>query len=87
MFNYFRQNTQFATDCQLLRITHEIQKNFDCSPTRDIKTTSLNILNAFVKIWHLVLIFKLQSCEIEGNVLSLFKNYLKAHQQRDVLNK
>ena len=41
---------QNFTDCRLLSITHEIYKNFDYSPMRDITEIFLNISNAFVKI-------------------------------------
>ena len=71
---------------QLLSITHEIYKNFDCNPTLDTRATFLDISKVFDKVWHEGLIFKLQSYGIEGNLLLLLKNYLKDRKQRVVLN-
>ena len=97
MFNYFRQNNLF-TECrsgfilgdscvaQLLSVTHEIYRSFDCSPTRDIKGVFLDISKDFDKVWHKGLVFKLQSYGMEGSLLRLLKNYLTARQQRVVLN-
>ena len=97
IFNYFIENKLF-TECQsgfiprdscisqLLCITHEIYKNFDCNLTLDTRATFLDISKAFDKVWHEGLIFKLQSYGIEGNLLLLLKNYLKDRKQRVVLN-
>ena len=61
MFNYFRQNNLFI-ECQsgfipgdscitqLLSIAHEIYQSFDCSPTRDIKGTFLDISKTFDRV-------------------------------------
>ena len=63
LFNYFIQNKLF-TDCQsgfipgdscvaqLLSITHEIYKSFDCNLPCDIRGTFLDISKAFDKVWH-----------------------------------
>ena len=71
-FNYFIQNKLF-TECQsgsipgdsclaqLLSITHEICKSFDCNPPYDIRVTFLGISKAFDKVWHKSLIFKLMA--------------------------
>ena len=60
LFNYFIQNKLF-TECQsdfipgdscaaqLLSITHEIYKSFDCNPPYDIRGTFLDISKAFRK--------------------------------------
>ena len=61
IFNYF---IKVFTECQssfipgdscisqLLSITHEIYKNFDCNPTLDTRATFLDISKAFDKVWH-----------------------------------
>ena len=60
LFNYFIQNklfTEFQSDfipgdscaAQLLSITHEIYKSFDCNPPYDIRGTFLDISKAFRK--------------------------------------
>ena len=68
LFNYFLENKWF-TECQsgfltgdscisqLLSITHEIYKSFDCNPSVDIRGTFLNISKAFDKIWYEGLIY------------------------------
>ena len=97
LFNYFIQNKLF-TDCQsgfipgdlcvsqLLSITHEIHKSYDCNPPRDIRGTFLHISKAFDKVWHKGLIFKLKSYGVDGSLLKLIENYLTCPQQRFVLN-
>ena len=71
---------------QLLSISHEIYKSFDCSPSIDIRGVFLDISKAFDKVWHDGLIFKLQTCGIDGKLLKLLKSYLKDRQQRVLLN-
>ena len=97
MLNYFIQNKLF-TECQsgfipddscvaqLLSITNEIYKSFDCNPPYDIRGTFLGISKAFGKIWHKGLIFKLKSYGVNGSLLKLIKSYLKGRQQSGVLN-
>ena len=97
LFNYFMQNKLF-TECQsgfipgdscvaqLLSITHEIYKSFDCNPPADTRGIFLNISEAFDKVWHEGLIFKLKTYGIEGDLLELLINYLKDRKQRVVLN-
>ena len=71
---------------QLLSITHEIYKSFDYNLSVDIKGIFLNILKAFDKVWHDGLIFKLQTYDIDGELLKLLKSYLNDWQQRDLSN-
>ena len=46
----------------------------------------LDISKAFDKVWHDGLVFKLKSYGVEGELLSLLKNYIQSHEQRVVLN-
>ena len=59
---------------QVLSITHEIYKSFDCHPPTDMRGTFLDISKAFDKVWHEGLIFKLKACGIERNLLKLLEN-------------
>ena len=99
LFNYFMQNKIF-TDCQsgfilggswcvaqLLSITHEICKSFDCNSPADTRGIFLDISKSFNKIWHEALIFKLKTYEIDGELLKLLINYLEDCKQRVVLNR
>ena len=72
---------------QLLSITHEIYKHFDCNPPAETREIFLDILKAFDKIWHEGLIFKLKTYGINDYLLKLLINYLEDRKQRVVLNK
>ena len=97
MFNFILQNKLF-TSCQfgfitgdscvsqLLSITNEIYKSFDCHPHIDMRGTFLDISKAFDKVWHVALIFILKTYGVEGNLLKLLKNYLTDRQQRVAQN-
>ena len=61
---------------QLLSITHEIYKSFNCQPATNVRGPFLDISKPFDKIWHEGLIFKLKTYGVEGNLLKLLENYL-----------
>ena len=99
MFLYeTRTFTKLFTECQsgfipgdscvaqLLSVTHEIYKSFDCNPPQDVRGTFFDISKAFDKVWHKGLIFKLKSYGVDGSLLKLMENYLTVRQQRVVLN-
>ena len=97
LFNYFQNNRLFTHSqsgflpgdsciAQLLSIIHEIQTAFDENPTVDVRGVSLNLSKVFDKVWHDGIIFKLKVYGVEGELLSLFKNYLENREQRAVLN-
>ena len=97
LFNHFYCNNLFTKNqsgfmpgdsCifQLLSIVHEINSFFDCNPTIDIRGVFLDISKACDKVWHEGLLFKLESYGIGGELLNLFKDYLKERQQGVVLN-
>ena len=71
---------------QILSIIHEIQTAFDNNPTVDVRGVFLDISKAFDEVWYDGLIFKLKSYGVEGELLSLLKNYLQNREQRVVLN-
>ena len=97
LFNYFQSNRLFTPSqsgflpgdsciAQLLSIIHEIQTAFDENPTVDVRGVFLDISKAFDKVWHDGIIFKLKAYGVEGELLSLLKNYLENREQRVVLN-
>ena len=97
LFNYFQSNRLFTPSkcgflpgdsciAQLLSIIHEIQTAFDENPTVDVRGVFLDISQAFDKVWHDGITFKLKSYGVEGELLSLLKNYLENREQRVVLN-
>ena len=88
LFSFFVKSQLFA-DCesgfipvdscvsQLLSITQEIHKSFDCNPPEDVRGVSLDIVKAFNKVWQEGLIFKLKTYGVEGKLIMLLENYLK----------
>ena len=71
---------------QLLSIIHEIFQAFDCNPTLEVRSVFLDISNAFDKVWHEGLLYKLKSMGISGELHKLLENYLSGRLQRVVLN-
>ena len=97
LFNYFMQKKLFAESrsgfipgkscvAQLLSITHEIYKSFDCNTPADARGIFLNISEAFDKVWYEGLIFKLKTYGIDGVLLILLINCLEDYKQRVVFN-
>ena len=97
LFNYFQSNRLFTPSqsgflpgdsciTQLLSIIHEIQTAFDENPTVDVRGVFLDLSKAFDKVWHDGIIFKLKAYGVEGELLSLLKNYLENREQRVALN-
>ena len=93
LFNYFQSNRLFTTSQsgflpgdsiidQLLSIIHEIQTAFDENPTVDVRGVFLDLSKAFDKVWHDGIIFKSKAYGVEGELLSLLKNYLENREQR-----
>ena len=75
-----------STVNQLLAITHEIFRPFDCNPSLEVRSVFLDISKAFDKVWHQGLLFKLKSMGISGKLYSLIENYLSNRVQRVLLN-
>ena len=97
LFNYFQSNRLFTPSqsgyvpgdssiAQLLSIIHEIQTAFDTNPTVDVRGVFLVISKEFDEVWRDGIIFKLKAYGIEGELLTLLKNYLENREQRVVLN-
>ena len=59
---------------QLLAITHEIFESFDCNPSLEVRLVFLDISNAFDKVWHKGLLYKLNSMGISGELYELIEN-------------
>ena len=71
---------------QLLAITHEIFEAFDCNPALEVRSVFLDISEAFDKLWHEGLLFKLRSMGISGELYNLLGNYLSGRFQKVILN-
>ena len=72
---------------QLIAITHEILKAFDCNPSLEVRSVFLDISKAFDKVWHEGLLYKLKSMGISGELYNLLENYLSDRFQRVLLNR
>ena len=92
LFNYFQSNRLFTPSqsgflpgdsciAQLLSVIHEIQTAFDENPTVDVRGVFLDLSKAFDKVWHDGIIFTLKAYGVEGELLSLLKNYLENREQ------
>ena len=69
-----------------IAITHETFEAFDCNPSLEVKSVFLDISKAFDKVWHKVLLYKLKSMGISGELYNLPENYLLGRFQKFVLN-
>ena len=85
-FNYFMSNKVF-TPCQsgfvlgysriaqLLTIIHKIQTKFGVNPEVDVRGAFLDISNAFDKVWHDSLLYKLKPYDVKVQLLPIWRNY------------
>ena len=71
---------------QLLSVTQEFHKSFDCNLPKDVRGVFRDISKSFDKVWHNGLIFKLKTNGVEGKLIMLLENYLKNWNQKVVLN-
>ena len=71
---------------QVISITHEIYKAFDCSPSLEVRRVFLDISKAFDKVWHDGLLYKLKHNGINGDLLKLIESFLSDRYQRVVLH-
>ena len=73
-----------STIRQLLSITHEIYKAFGSG--HEVRAVFLDISQAFDRVWHEGLIFKLKQNGVEGKALNIIKSFLADRVQRVVLD-
>ena len=71
---------------QLLAITHEVFKAFDCNPLLEVRSVFLDISKALDKVWCEGLLYKLRSMSISGELYDLLGNFLSSRFQRVILN-
>ena len=69
---------------QLLSIADEILSAFDDG--HEVRGAFLDISKAFDRVWHEVLLFKLQQNGISGGLITLIKDFWSCRKQRVVLN-
>ena len=97
LFKYFKENNLLSPhqsgfipgdSCvqQLIAITNEIYKAFDCSSSLEVRGVFLDISKAFDKVWHDGLLYKLKRNGINGDLLKLIESFLSDRYQRVVLN-
>ena len=78
----FRPNDSVTN--QLISLVNSIQSSLDNK--LEVRSVYLDISEAFDKVLHEGLLFKLKQNGIEGNLLVLLKNYLSNRKQRVVIN-
>ena len=81
----FRANDSYVN--QLISVTHEIYRAFNCSPSLEVRGIFLDLPKAFDKDWHQGLLFKLESFGIREMLLNLLEDYLSNRFQRVLLNR
>ena len=81
----FRANDSYVN--QLISVTHEIYRAFNCNPSLEVRGIFLDLPKAFDKDWHQGLLFKLESFGIRGMLLNLLEDYLSNRFQRVLLNR
>ena len=69
---------------QLLSITHEILSAFDDG--HEVSGVFLDVSNAFDRVWHEGLLFRLEQNGISEELITLKKYFLNCRKQRVVLN-
>ena len=95
LFEYFIQNDLISPyqsgfkpgdSCtnQLISITHEIYHSFDNG--FEVRGVFLDISEAFDKVWHNGLIYKIKQNGVAGDLLDTLTNFLKERKQRVILN-
>ena len=73
-----------STTCQLLEIYHKFCQSVESG--KEVRVVFLDISRAFDRVWHKGLLYKLQRCGIQGNVLQWISSYLADRQQRVCLD-
>ena len=97
IFNYMDENKFFnpnqsgfrpGDSCvhQLISITHDIHKNFDMNPSREVRGLFLDISKAFDRVWHRGLLYKIKNFGIDGNFVKLIESFLSDRYQRVTIN-
>ena len=71
---------------QLISITHNNYRAFDVNPSLEARGVFLDLSEAFAKVWHEGLLFKLKNNGINGNVFQLLESFPYNRRQRVVLN-
>ena len=61
---------------QLISITQEIYRAFNCKPSLEVRGIFLHLSKAFDKLWHQGLLFKLEAFGFRGKLLNLLEDYL-----------
>ena len=95
MFKFFTENSLISQNqsdfkpgdsCtnQLLSITHQIYKSF--GDGHEVRSVFLDMPQAFDKVWHKCLIFKLKKTGISGNLLNTLTDFWELRKQRLLLN-
>ena len=72
---------------QLLAITREICKGFNCNSTFDVTSVVLGMSKAFDKVWQKDLLYMPMFVVISGELYNLLEKYLSGRFQRVVLNR
>ena len=72
--SWFRPND--SSIHQLIAITHDIFTVFDANPSSVVRGAFLDLSEAFGRVWHKGLLYKLKCNGVNGPILSLLESFL-----------
>ena len=70
---------------KLISIIHYIYNAFDVNPSSEVRGVFLDISQAFDRVWHKGLLYKVKYIRINGNFPKLVESFLSSRYQRIVL--
>ena len=88
MLNVNQSGFQTGDSCeyQLLSIAHNIYAGFDKNPPLEVHSCFLDISEAFDKVWHKGLIYKMETMGFTDSILRLLQSFLSNRYQRVTVN-
>ena len=74
-----------SCESQFLSIVHDIYSSFNFHASLEVRSIFLDISEAFDRVWHEGLLYKIQSIGISGKPLKLIESFLGGRYQHVIL--
>ena len=71
---------------QLISIVHDINNAFDVNLSLEVRAVFFDISEAFDRVWHKGLLYKVKCMGTDGNFLKLVESFLSNRYQSVVFN-
>ena len=78
--------TSYSCIYEFIAITHHIFKAFDANPSLEVRGIFLDLSEAFDRVWHDGLLYKLKSNGIDGSLFELIESFLDDRHEIVVFN-